>query len=76
MLKDTNIKEQTLTIITAPVDVDAAPIVAGELGEGEAGGVGCRHSESLADYTLYTFISDASKHNYTHIKAVCTDNYE
>ena len=29
-----------LTIITAPVDVDAASVVAGELGKGEAGGVG------------------------------------
>ena len=38
--KDTNINEQTLTIITAPVDVDAAPVVAGELSEGETGGVG------------------------------------
>lgn len=35
------VKEQTLTIITAPVNVDAAPVVAGELGEGETCGVGC-----------------------------------
>ena len=29
-----------LTVITAPVDVDATSVGTGELGEGEAGGVG------------------------------------
>lgn len=32
---------QVLTVVTAPVDVDAAPVVAGELRQGEAGRVGC-----------------------------------
>lgn len=31
--------ERTLTIVAAPVDVDAAAIVAGKLSEGETGGV-------------------------------------
>ena len=35
--------ERTLTIITAPVDVDAATVVTGELSEGEAGRVGCKN---------------------------------
>lgn len=34
-------KGQTLTIIAAPVYVDAASVVAGKLGEGETCGVGC-----------------------------------
>lgn len=34
-------KKLTLTIITAPVYVDAASVVAGKLGEGETCGVGC-----------------------------------
>ena len=38
-------EEQTLTIITAPVNVDAASVVAGELGEGEARGVGCGQNQ-------------------------------
>lgn len=33
--------EKTLTIIAAPVYVDAASIVAGKLGEWETCGVGC-----------------------------------
>lgn len=33
--------EKTLTIIAAPVYVDAASVVAGKLGEGETCGVGC-----------------------------------
>lgn len=37
----------TLTIVTAPVYVDAASVVAGKLGEGETRGVGCGRNESL-----------------------------
>lgn len=37
----TTFKLKTLTIVTAPVDVDAAAIVAGKLSEGKTGGVGC-----------------------------------
>lgn len=33
---------RVLTVVTAPVDVDAAPVVAGELCQREAGWVGCR----------------------------------
>lgn len=32
---------RVLTVVAAPVDVDAAPVVAGELCQGEAGRVGC-----------------------------------
>lgn len=32
---------RVLTVVAAPVDVDAAPVVAGELRQGEAGRVGC-----------------------------------
>lgn len=45
-------KEPTLTVVAAPVDVDAASVVAGELREREAGGVGCGHGTRMADYTL------------------------
>lgn len=37
--------EQTPTIVAAPVDVDAAAVVAGKLGEGEACGVGCGENQ-------------------------------
>lgn len=45
-------KEPTLTVIAAPVNVDAASVVAGELCEGEAGGIGCGHGKHMADYTF------------------------
>lgn len=35
------VQGRVLTVVTAPVDVDAAPVVAGELRQGEAGRVGC-----------------------------------
>lgn len=40
-------EEHKLTIITTPVDVDAASIVAGELGERETCGVGCGQNKEL-----------------------------
>lgn len=38
-------EERTLTVVTAPVDVDAAAVVTCELSEREAGGVGCKNSQ-------------------------------
>lgn len=35
-------EKTTLTIVASPVDVDAAAVGAGELGERETGGIGCR----------------------------------
>lgn len=37
--------QQTQTIITAPVDVDAAAVVAGKLGKRETCGVGCEETK-------------------------------
>ena len=40
-------KEAGLTIITAPVDVNASAIVAGKLSQGEAGGIGCQREGTV-----------------------------
>lgn len=41
-------EDQKLTVITPPVNVDAASVVAGELGEGETCRVGCGEKTNLS----------------------------
>lgn len=42
-----------ITVITAPVDVDAAAISAGELGQREAGWVGWRGGQEIKTLRLF-----------------------
>lgn len=44
--------QKTLTIIAAPVNVDAAAIVAGKLGEWKARGVGCGQTTPVLSDTM------------------------
>lgn len=46
-----------LTVITAPINVDAASIVAGKLCEWETGGVGCGHGRHIVHYTSTSYIT-------------------
>lgn len=46
--------EESQTVVAAPVYVDAAAVVAGELCEGEAGGVGCGETTPPSSHTVET----------------------